>query len=1332
MNRRRTFSPPLSAELEKLPPRLRRTHPYLEYPARIKGAIQFLEDGRAVITLFRGADVSTIIHEFGGHLGRRLLDATDTAIVENWLGVKDGQWARAHEERFAKAFERYVIEGDAPSLTLRGIFGKLKAWLIEIYRQADNVFPEEIPNDVRAVFDRMVSTEAERRANMVNRLVDEYDQASGEIVRSEVEGAGEASSSGASMEGTEGKAGEKALPSGLEGKPLFQEAAREPSSGSPRKGLTPEEEYRQIQAEAYRRAWAEVKKEDLRSRKKTESMLRKQAADAYENEQIYHDVKEVLKGGGISLDSLRDYPSDYRQRIMRRWPKLLRKDSRYGLDEFAADYGYENLDEVVDILRNAPTKAEYVENFVADGMREYGGEAGLSAEEWLARLLRHEIDIMKELTRESTAAWANVPRKGFKKVVNELTGVTRVRETQMVTEHDALKAGLQKAARAAREAWRAGDKAGALREKIKQEGILEVYKAKVDARQEAAKIKRQLISFLGVKNLSPEYRDALVDLMHYVAPKLGADISKRVNAYRSGGHTLDDFLTASNESYARAMDQKGKGQPLADLLAGLQEKGEFFPVEPQELYALLAKPFREFTVDDLRSVRDVARMILKMSRIEDKLLTAEKKASFDRTMNDLMVHGMQTAYGRGMTAASTPAERLQQIAAREYEQSGLTKFLYSMIVPEYAVRDLDGWKDFGEFHNNIIRPIMQARGRESVLVERISERIKAVEAEFEKAQGVRFDRWMNQKVDVPGMVRPLRREQILFTWANAQNPANLRTLGPIYKQPRQLDAILSMITQAEKDLVGGYNRVYEELLWPELSGTYRKLTGQRLKKVEGFYWPIIVDPRLMVESEILLSRTGVKELFLSIFDRAIVPSGMTKERVGTSKPPKLEYGAMLQHMRNTAHWISFALPCRDVQKIISDPRFMEMVTKTRGRAFADIFNPWLQDVANPNRGLPFTTFEEKIEKARRGTTLYALGWSVKTSLQDFTEFSLVGLELGARGLMRGYLTMLRNPIGMFEEINRMSVQMRASHESWDRDVQAVLQSLNRDVPRWKTFIASHMMDLATFSDRCMRYPAWIAAYQQALEGRGKWKGNPLPQDKAVEWADTVIRVTKPMAGAENLPAMLRERGAMKLFTSFMSWAIKPYNYIFESWKRARFDPEYSYANFAKAAFLIYVLSPVLARSLTTRELPDPSDEEWRKNQALDIVTYVFSPIPLARDVANYGAQLLGGGGRGRPDFQMSPVGRVIESGGRLAADAILAAMGDKDWNIDMVPRTLDTVSPLFLGGFPPRQMITAVKGAIDLYTDRSDTGWSLLDRGAMYEGMSTGRRRGRRRVRFSR
>ncbi|SPF34977.1 hypothetical protein SBDP1_130060 [Syntrophobacter sp. SbD1] len=38
-----------------------------------------------------------------------------------------------------------------------------------------------------------------------------------------------------------------------------------------------------------------------------------------------------------------------------------------------------------------------------------------------------------------------------------------------------------------------------------------------------------------------------------------------------------------------------------------------------------------------------------------------------------------------------------------------------------------------------------------------------------------------------------------------------------------------------------------------------------------------------------------------------------------------------------------------------------------------------------------------------------------------------------------------------------------------------------------------------------------------------------------------------------------------------------------------------------------------------------------------------------------------------------------------------------------------------LGGFPPRQVITLVKGYLDLKSGKSATGWSLIDRGARFE-----------------
>jgi len=98
-----------------------------------KGAVQFLEDGRAVIHAFEKADFSTVVHELG-HVFRRQIKGDDLRILEDWSGVKDGKWERMHEEDFARGFEKYLSEGKAPSEELKTVFEQFKQWIVDIYR----------------------------------------------------------------------------------------------------------------------------------------------------------------------------------------------------------------------------------------------------------------------------------------------------------------------------------------------------------------------------------------------------------------------------------------------------------------------------------------------------------------------------------------------------------------------------------------------------------------------------------------------------------------------------------------------------------------------------------------------------------------------------------------------------------------------------------------------------------------------------------------------------------------------------------------------------------------------------------------------------------------------------------------------------------------------------------------------------------------------------------------------------------------------------------------------------------------------------------------------
>jgi hypothetical protein len=128
-----------------------------------------IRDGRTTITLFKKADASTFIHETGHHWLEELLgDAkdetapaglkTDAATVRDWLGaVGDEAITTRQHEKFARGFERYVMEGVAPSKRLAGVFGQFKAWLTGIYQRVE-ALRSPITDDIRDVFARLLST----------------------------------------------------------------------------------------------------------------------------------------------------------------------------------------------------------------------------------------------------------------------------------------------------------------------------------------------------------------------------------------------------------------------------------------------------------------------------------------------------------------------------------------------------------------------------------------------------------------------------------------------------------------------------------------------------------------------------------------------------------------------------------------------------------------------------------------------------------------------------------------------------------------------------------------------------------------------------------------------------------------------------------------------------------------------------------------------------------------------------------------------------------------------------------------------------------------------
>jgi len=135
-----------------------------------------LPAGRALqstirVFLNKSADVSTVIHESGHAFLEQLFDLAerpdapqrtkDTAAAAlKALGVESRREVkREQHEKFARAFEKYVFEGQAPSSALKQVFARFTRWLVSVYRTLAGIPGAELSAELKPVFDAMLATE---------------------------------------------------------------------------------------------------------------------------------------------------------------------------------------------------------------------------------------------------------------------------------------------------------------------------------------------------------------------------------------------------------------------------------------------------------------------------------------------------------------------------------------------------------------------------------------------------------------------------------------------------------------------------------------------------------------------------------------------------------------------------------------------------------------------------------------------------------------------------------------------------------------------------------------------------------------------------------------------------------------------------------------------------------------------------------------------------------------------------------------------------------------------------------------------------------------------
>lgn len=158
-----------------------------------RGMFQISADRKnRVISLFEGADISTLMHESGHFFLEVMRDmyegpnapariTKDVHILFEWFGIKGWDELRTeHHEMFAENFEKYLFTGQAPTQELQSIFRSIADWLSGIYKSIKEIGITgiDMTPEVKGVMDRMLASDSEiAAAQETNRFMPAFKDA---------------------------------------------------------------------------------------------------------------------------------------------------------------------------------------------------------------------------------------------------------------------------------------------------------------------------------------------------------------------------------------------------------------------------------------------------------------------------------------------------------------------------------------------------------------------------------------------------------------------------------------------------------------------------------------------------------------------------------------------------------------------------------------------------------------------------------------------------------------------------------------------------------------------------------------------------------------------------------------------------------------------------------------------------------------------------------------------------------------------------------------------------------------------------------------------------
>ncbi len=1240
-----------------------------------RGAITFGADRRFRIQLFEKADLSTFLHETGHFFlevysdladqvaaldpatltdqQRRML--ADYGAVLQALGIENRkQLTTEQHEQFARMFETYLFEGKAPSLELRNVFAKFRAWLLGIYRYVKALDAPLTP-EVRAVFDRMLAGERALQAA----------EAAGSAV------------------------------------PMFLTAEQA--------GMSPEQfQLYRVQVEDASRAAREELDRKMAAEVERERRREWKAQRAEVLEEVQRDVYAMpvyqalaaIRGGtnpdgsplieGETLAPMRLSRAIIADRFgadrLKGLPPLTySREGGLDPDAVATQFGFGSGDELLTALAGAPPMRQAIAqetdrrmldrhgSMLIDGTLPAVSTAAVAATDVREGVVRAELRALwdlqatvqphVDLAERQAAAAAREARRERDYERRWLEAETKLRiaiaEGRKQVEIDKLEAEVQ--ALKARARGGAVELRTGLRGIPPQSAIRDVARTRIAATRiidlepgqffaAARRAAKQALEraarqdFAGAVQAKTQELIALA--MYREAEAARADVNRRVRRARDlskpstrarlglAGDTYTDQIDGILDRYEFAQVSRKVLERRVSVLkfvAGLEGEGLPVDLPPEVLEDARRINYQMVTVDELVGVTDGLDQIVHLATLKNRLLAAAAKRDLDKAAADLAGSIRSNARGpaRSGSRDRRPSEERRRVVADWFAgHRKLSSFL----------REMDGFEDGGEAWASIMKPLNEAGAAEAEMTADATRRFAEV---IERAFPGREKRTLYTRVHVPAVGRAMSRMEriaVALNWGNEGNRERIR-LAEGWND-HQVQGVLDTLSASDLRFVQDVFDLIDSF-WPQIEAKQKRVYGIAPAKVEavairtaageiaGGYYPLKYDDRLSASAIAKLDLEAANLARNAAYSQATTKRGHTKERAQRVKiPVRLDFGVMFEHVGQVVHDLTHHETLIDVGRLLGHRDVQTAILETQGDLVYKQVRGSIRDVAFGD--IPATNgFERAVNHVRTGATIAGLGWNVTTAALQPLGLANSIVRIGPKWVALGIGRWLRGPRAFVDTpqwIEEVSPFMRARARTMQREINEVRNQVGVETGSFSGWI-DEAVSTATFDhvsrqgivdsyfwmiqqmQRIVDVPTWLGAYEKAMAGGET-------EQRAIGLADQAVLDSQGGGQIKDLAQVQRGGPMMRLWTNFYSFFNVVYNQAVESSRRTNYRHPAEVGRLASDYMMLFIVPATLGFLLRQALRPgDDEDEDLAAALAFENASYIAGTMLGLREVS---------------------------------------------------------------------------------------------------------------------